>query len=550
MQSLNDLSPGKFLGRYELLMPVAQGGMAAVWAARLVGTRGFQRVVAIKTILPTLSDDAHFEQMFLDEAGLASRIRHPNVVQVIDLGEENGLLYQVMEWIDGDALSSFLRDPKAVDGLPHAIAARIMIGVCEGLHAAHETRDDADQVVGLVHRDVSPQNILVTRDGVPKVVDFGVAKASSLSSARTTAGTLKGKPAYMAPEQIQGGDVDRRADIFSLGVLLYMATTGHNPFRGANDMATLHTICAKEEAPPPSTILKSYPADLEEVVMRSITKDPLRRFPTAAAMARAIEQAVPEVRKTGDSEVAEFMRSFLSARLEARSAALRQALIEADQRASIPGSTQSTLRGLGQGATQRVAQVSPLDRKSSETLTGGFTGAAATEEGAELPTISVETLQPTVDVRPPPRPRPSRSGLWLGLGLAVVVGMLLTAGGVFWLVRSRNHPVQTSPVASTPPEPITKPAEPLARDVPPDAESTISADTLPTALEPVAATPDTTKTAPTASVEPPPSTAEAPPTTTEPPTAAPPASTAPASTTSSAPPRIKGTVPSIRDPGF
>jgi serine/threonine protein kinase len=531
MQSLNDLKPGKFLGRYELLMPVAQGGMAAVWAARLVGTRGFQRVVAIKTILPTLSDDASFEQMFLDEAALAARIRHPNVVQVLDLGEDNGLLYQVMEWIDGEALSSFLRDPKAVDGLPHAIASRIMIGVCDGLHAAHETRDDADQVVGLVHRDVSPQNILVTRDGVPKVVDFGVAKASSLSSARTTAGTLKGKPAYMAPEQIQGGEVDRRADIFSLGVLLYMATTGHNPFRGANDMATLHNICSSDEAPRPSTFSKSYPEELEEVVMRAIAKDRLRRFPTAAAMARAIEQAVPEVRKTGDSEVAEFVRAFLSKRLEARSSALRQALIEADQRASIPGSPQSTLRGLGQGATQRAAAP---DRPSS-TAVGGFAPVPA--EPTDVPTVSVETLNPTL--ARPPRPAPSgrRTGAAIGLGIAVVLGMIVTAGAVFWFVRNRRPAEPTPASSATVVDATPPPTASVVAEAASPAEPPITPDTLPTASDTAVAVPPRDP----GGREPQPSGSDT--------LAAPPASTPPAAS-SAGPGRIRGTVPSIRDPGF
>jgi len=532
MQSLTDLKPGKFLGRYELLMPVAQGGMAAVWAARLVGTRGFQRVVAIKTILPTLSDDASFEQMFLDEAALAARIRHPNVVQVLDLGEDNGLLYQVMEWIDGEALSSFLRDPKAVDGLPHAIASRIMIGVCDGLHAAHETRDDADQVVGLVHRDVSPQNILVTRDGAPKVVDFGVAKASSLSSARTTAGTLKGKPAYMAPEQIQGGEVDRRADIFSLGVLLYMATTGHNPFRGANDMATLHNICSSEEAPRPSTLRKGYPEDLEEVVMRAIAKDRLRRFPTAAAMARAIEQAVPEVRKTGDSEVAEFARAFLSSRLEARSSALRQALIDADHRASIPGSPQSTLRGLGQGATQQTAV---HDRPSSTTAVGGF--APAPPEPSDVPTVSVETLNPTL--APPPRSARSgrRVGVAIGIGIAVVLGMVVTAGGVFWFVRSRQPAEPTAASATTVVETTPPPTASSVAEAASPAEPPITPDTLPTADDTaVAALPRDPR-----GREPQPSNSDA--------LAGPPTSAAPAAS-STGPGRIRGTVPSIRDPGF
>jgi len=343
MQSLNELTPGRFLGRYELLMPIAQGGMAAVWAARLRGSRGFQKVVAIKTILPTLSDDPRFEQMFLDEAALASRIRHSNVVQVADLGEDQGLLYQVMEWIDGQALNALLRETKGGRGLPYPIAAKIMIGVCEGLHAAHEMKDDSGSCVGLVHRDVSPQNILVSVDGVPKVVDFGVAKASSLSGVRTTAGTFKGKPAYMAPEQILGGEVDRRADIFALGTVLYLITTGKHPFRGESEMATLHRVVEGNPPTKPTELVSGYPSGLEFVVLKAVSRKPEDRFATASDMARALMQAVPEVQITGDTDVAACVRELGGKHLTARTDALRAALKEADARLGVVGPSTHTL---------------------------------------------------------------------------------------------------------------------------------------------------------------------------------------------------------------
>ncbi len=332
MQSLTELMPGRFLGRYELLMPIAQGGMAAVWAARLRGSRGFQKVVAIKTILPTLSDDPRFEQMFLDEAALASRIRHSNVAQVLDLGEDQGLLYQVAEWVDGQPLSTLVRESKGGRGLPYPIAAKIMIGVCEGLHAAHEMKDDAGNCVGLVHRDVSPQNILVSVDGVPKVVDFGVAKANSLSGVRTATGTFKGKPAYMAPEQITGSDVDRRADIFALGTVLYLITTGRHPFRAENDMATLHRVVEGKPSKKPSEHVTGYPSGLEHVVLKALSKHPDDRFQTAAEMARALMQAIPEVQTTGDTDVAACVRELGDKQLTERADALRGALAEADKR--------------------------------------------------------------------------------------------------------------------------------------------------------------------------------------------------------------------------
>jgi len=204
--SNEQLTPGMELGRCELLVPIAQGGMATVWAARQKGSRGFQKTVAIKTMLPNLSDDAQFEQMFLDEARLASRIHHPNVVEISDLGEQQDILYIVMEWIDGEALSVLARaSKKAETPIPVRVVLKIISQACSGLHAAHELKDDNEQLLHIVHRDVSPQNILVTYDGVVKLVDFGVAKAVGRASGETTAGQIKGKIPYMSPEQARGG---------------------------------------------------------------------------------------------------------------------------------------------------------------------------------------------------------------------------------------------------------------------------------------------------------------------------------------------------------
>jgi len=552
MQSLNELHAGRFLGRYELLLPIAQGGMAAVWAARLKGTRGFQRVVAIKTILPSLSDDARFEQMFLDEAALASRIRHSNVVQVLDLGEEGGLLYQVMEWIDGEPLSAFLRELPENRGLPFAIAARALIGACEGLHAAHETRDDADKSVGLVHRDVSPQNILVTRDGVPKVVDFGVAKASTLSSAHTATGTLKGKPAYMAPEQIQGDSIDRRADVFSLGVMAYVLTTGHHPFRGKNDMATLHNICSAQQAEPPSKYAPEYPEALEEVVLMASHKDREKRFASAAALARALESAVPGVHKVGDAELAAFTRTLLAGKLEAKANGLRKALAEADERAAEPSTRRSFKPVRSPSTLQGIGGPTPVQREPSST------------EPTPLMPATAPSQPPAFDLSPPTEggtpathattasvapPKKSGGGLWIAL-IAIVALFLLAGGGAaafFFVVRPRLQAEATAAAATAttaPPEttaPVEPPPTPTAEDTaaPTTPSEAISAESLPTATHPpVGQLPG----------KPPPATDTAvPPTTTEPPATAtstqPPSSPPPTGT-------VRGTVPKIRDPGF
>lgn len=186
--------------------------------------------------------------MFLDEASLAARIHHPNVAEILDLGEQDDVLYIVMEWVDGEALSVVTKTAKRnKTAVPMRIALRMLTQACAGLHAAHELRDDdeGEGPLELVHRDVSPQNILVTYDGVVKLVDFGVAEAAQRMSAETTAGQLKGKVPYMSPEQARGAKVNRRTDIFAMGIVLYKLTTGLHPFLGENDIVTMKNIVAR-----------------------------------------------------------------------------------------------------------------------------------------------------------------------------------------------------------------------------------------------------------------------------------------------------------------
>jgi eukaryotic-like serine/threonine-protein kinase len=329
------VAPGHVLGRYELLMPIAAGGMAMVWAARLKGTRGFQKIVAVKTMLPKLSEDAQFEQMFLDEASLASQIRHPHVVEILDLGEQEGVLFLVMEWIDGVPLNQLMKAAKSAGGMPLPIAVRVVMQTLAGLHAAHELRDAKSQLVGLVHRDVSPQNILVTYDGVTKVVDFGVAKATAIGEGATGQGQIKGKVGYMAPEQIEGEPIDRRADLFAVGIVLYALTTGKHPFRRESDAATMYNICSPQPVLPPSKFLPDYPAALERVLLRSLAKIPADRYQTANEMLRDLDQVLPpDQRAKTDEDVAQFVRKLVGDRLDERRGTLHNALARADEFAS------------------------------------------------------------------------------------------------------------------------------------------------------------------------------------------------------------------------
>ncbi len=292
-------------------MRIASGGMATVWVARLRGTRGFQKIVALKTILPTFSSNPIYERRFLEEARLAGRIRHPNVAQILDLGEDNGMLFLAMEWVDGVSLSELVRAAQSIGvAIPFCVAIRIATQVAAGLHAAHELRDDNDELIGLVHRDVSPQNILVSFDGVTKVVDFGMAKVTGANAVEAPRSVqLMGKAGYLAPEQIVDGPTDRGIDIFALGVVLYLLTAGVHPFEGSGAMATLYNISCHEPARPPSGFRSDYPKELESVVLRCLEKERSRRFATCDELVWALESSVPADLRATDQDVAVFVRS-------------------------------------------------------------------------------------------------------------------------------------------------------------------------------------------------------------------------------------------------
>jgi serine/threonine-protein kinase len=330
------VEPGYVLGRYELLIPIAAGGMAQVWAARLRGARQFQKIVAVKTMLPKLSEDEQFEQMFLDEASLASRIRHPNVVEILDLGEHSGVLYLIMEWIEGVPLNQLMKTAKANGGVPAPVATRIALQACAGLHAAHELTDDKGALVGLVHRDVSPQNLLVTYDGVTKVVDFGVAKATALGGGATVAGQIKGKVGYMAPEQVRGEPLDRRVDVFAMGIVLYALTTGKHPFRRESEAATMYNICAPQPVTPPSKIIAGYPPELEPIVLRALAKDRDERYASCDEMLRALDALPSHLRASSDADVAQFVRQLFSDRREASRKQLEEAIDRANRAQPLP----------------------------------------------------------------------------------------------------------------------------------------------------------------------------------------------------------------------
>jgi len=279
------------LGRYALCEVIGSGGMAAVHLGRLLGPVGFSRVVAIKRMHHHLATDTDFAAMFLDEARLAARIQHANVVATLDVVAEGSELFQVMEYVDGDSLAKLLRKlGKKGARVPSPVIGSIVSQALYGLHAAHEARDDEGRALGLIHRDVSPDNLLIGRDGVARVLDFGVAKATELSRTRATgSGLVKGKIAYMAPEQIRNEALDRRVDLYAMGATLWEVLVGERMNAASSDTATFYKVM-NERPQPPGNFVTGLPSGADAVVMTAVAYERDARFATAREMAIEVER--------------------------------------------------------------------------------------------------------------------------------------------------------------------------------------------------------------------------------------------------------------------
>jgi eukaryotic-like serine/threonine-protein kinase len=278
------IGPGSQLDRYAIVALVAEGGMGSVWRARLCGRHGFERTVALKTMLPDLATSPRFRAMLLDEARVAALVEHPNVVQVLDLGEHDDILYLVMEWVEGTTLHALTASFEERGArLPLGAVLRLVGDAARGLHAAHELRDELGRELQLVHRDVSPDNVLVSTAGFARLTDFGIAKARQRLSAETTAGRFKGKPGYASPEQAAALPVDRTSDVWSLGAILHRLLAGAPPFVDpAALVAYVHGIA---DCPP---LPDDTPPALVAIVRRALAPAPGDRFPTALTVERAL----------------------------------------------------------------------------------------------------------------------------------------------------------------------------------------------------------------------------------------------------------------------
>jgi serine/threonine-protein kinase len=348
-------------GKYLLLRQLAVGGMAEVYLARVSGPHGFEKECVIKRILPSLSADQQFVQMFLDEARIAARLSHPNIVQIYDLGTVGANDYFLaMEHVHGVDLQQIVDAESKRNGrVPLPVALRLVSNVAEGLDHAHRATDNRGQPLGIVHRDVTPSNVIVSFDGVAKVLDFGIAKAVA-KKGRTEVGVIKGKVPYMSPEQVQGEAIDARSDLFSLGTVLYELTIGHKPFDGQNP-AELSIKILHDDPQPPELVVEGYPEALSAIVKRVLAKKRQARFASARELQDALEEFLVStgVRCTSH-DVAAYLNDLFPGRRE------RQAQEEAAQTMPVEATdpTMPNVLGPGEGDGEGPRQGMSADLSS------------------------------------------------------------------------------------------------------------------------------------------------------------------------------------------
>ncbi len=412
------LGAGSRLGRYEILAPLRAGGMASLFLGRRVGPAGFARPVAIKVVHAHLASDPTFVEMFLEEARLAARIQHPNVVHTEELGEERGMYYLAMEYIHGCTLSQFLarlveqKRPLAPD-----VAAHIVMKLADGLHAAHEVKDEAGHPLCVVHRDISPQNVLLSYDGQVKLIDFGVAKAAGRTR-ETQGGFLKGKISYMSPEQAWGRPIDRRTDVYALGIVLWECLTETRLFGGRDDIAALEQVRTPWVAPP-SSLASGISPELDRAVLTALEVDPATRFQTAQDFRRAIGLGCPH-----------------------------GALVEPDDLAALLVSTMAAdIAREEQQAAHAAAHLARTEvLGSADVMSLASTSAG---EGSDTPSRVRSTRVVNARKASRPSPWPAR---------AAAVGLVLIGASGAWAFVPRAESISDAPLSSSAPSSAPAPA--------------------------------------------------------------------------------------------
>ena len=455
------LHTGQKLGRYELLAPVARGGLGQVWVARLRGARGFNKLVAVKTLLPAPGDAQLMEQKLLEDVRIAALIQHSNVVQTLELGEKRGTLYLVMEWVEGEPLSNVIESAEQGGGMPLLVAVNLIAQTLRGLQAAHEHCDEAGVRLAVVHRDLSPENILVSYSGTAKLVDFGIARSKSHDRTLGRDNRIERRFGFAAPEQVLGAPADERTDLFTVGVILYLLTTGRHPFEGPDSATTLRNIASDEPVARPSTLKTNYPRTLEAVVMKALEKNRDRRWPSAEEMRLALQRGVPQAFELGsEAQLRTFMGDTVGDRAVRKRETIRRAEAMVDAGAAEAGSRTSS------------SSVTSLRAIAVDSKAGRGASTAPTP-AARFPSI-MPTLRPLLSRSVPP-PELRRPLLIAGFAAAVLVL------GSLWL----RSPGGSSGIAAAPPADMVDltPPRPAAAPpiVAPGLESTPGATLVPSA---------------------------------------------------------------------
>ena len=367
----SDGLPKRF-GKYTLLRKLATGGMAELFLALQKSVAGFEKLIVIKRILPAMNSDKAFIDMLLHEARIAATLSHPNIVQIFDVGQVDGTYFIAMEHVHGEDIRSIVRQmkKKGYPTFPREHALGIVMGMCAGLAYAHERSDLDGSQLNIVHRDISPQNVVVTFSGDVKIVDFGIAKSDNKNIDQTKSGKLKGKVPYMSPEQARGEDIDARSDVFATGVMLFELTTGRRLFKGASEYETLKLICDREY-PRPSQVVANYPPALERIVMRALEKDRDERYQNAREMQSDLETFIRDER-VAVSTVAlnEFMQGLFEEKLASQKEALLQGKALAEiidaQTEDPPPTSQSELDLAGRSSQQSILSMPAASRTVTE----------------------------------------------------------------------------------------------------------------------------------------------------------------------------------------
>jgi serine/threonine protein kinase len=420
------LPPGTRLGRYEIVQRLALGGMAEIYLARMSGLAGFAKHVVLKRILPSHARDAEFVRMFFNEARYAATLDHPNIAHVYDLGEEEGLHYFTMEYLHGEDCRTMLRDlAQRSLPLPLEHALTIVVGAATGCHFAHELTGDDGKPLGLIHRDVSPSNVVVTYAGAVKLVDFGIAKATNLEDV-TAVGVTKGKLAYMAPEQCRGESLDRRVDVYALGVLLYELATQRRAFAGQNDAQVMWAVISGE-VPPPSAHVPSFPPVLEAIIKRAMDVDRTKRYTTAREMAQAIEAFARDAGLLlNPAALGEFLEQTMGPKLEPWRTSERA---KTPNPASLSLSLATTLPAGASADTPTFAPGTPVRAPTltKESSPDGHTLASRDKETVSEMAVTTPRFQGTA-----PQPRVESRSPVLPIVAATVVAGGRIAGTLWW----------------------------------------------------------------------------------------------------------------------